>query len=228
VTTGSSPIDLRVFPGGPFEENSWLVWDPVTGEGVAVDPGGGAEELLAAAAPGSLLPQGIRIHSILLTHAHLDHIDGVGIVHAATGAPIHLHPAAIPQYRSLPQQGAAFGFRLEPTPPHHGLLQGGDRFQLGAIDFEVVDAPGHAPGHVIFHQRDAGVALVGDVIFAGSVGRTDLPGGDHATLLRSIRDAILPLPPETRLLPGHGPETTVAREWRSNPFLGPLRPGAPA
>jgi len=204
------------FPGGGFAENGYLAVCPGTGHAVAVDPGAATPVMLE-----SLREGGLELGAILLTHAHLDHVEGVAMLKDATGAPIHLHPDALAMYRSVAAQAVAFGVRLTPPPEPDREIRGGDRITFGECVLEVVDAPGHAPGHVIFHAPAAGLALVGDVIFAGSIGRTDLPGGDFRTLMESIRTAILTLPDGTRLLPGHGPETTVAHERRWNPFLVP-------
>lgn len=213
-------MKIRCFTGGGFGENAYLAWDPDSGDAVAVDPGAGTPDLLRF-----LEGEGLTLRAILLTHAHLDHVEGVASLRSATGAPVVLHPDAAPQYRALEMQAAAFGVRIVPPPPVDRWYRGGDRVEEGTLAFDVRDAPGHAPGHVILVQPDLQVAFVGDVVFAGSIGRTDLPGGDYRTLMASIRGAVLTLPDDTRLLPGHGPETTVAHERRYNPFLVPQMGG---
>lgn len=207
---------VATFTAGPFGENTYLVWDPVSRDALAVDPGAGTAGLLDA-----LRGEGLMLHAILLTHAHLDHVEGVGELKAATRAPIVIHPDALLQYRAVPLQAEAFGLRAPSLPEPDRTYRGGDRLREGTLELEVVDAPGHAPGHVVLVSREGGFAFVGDVVFAGSIGRTDLPGGDFRTLMTSIREAVLSLPASTRLFPGHGPETTVEHERRFNPFLAP-------
>jgi hydroxyacylglutathione hydrolase len=146
-------------------------------------------------------------------------VAGVARARRATGAPILLHPADEPLYRAAPTQAQLFGLEIEVPPPTDGPLQAGDRISVGECEMEVRHAPGHAPGHVILVAD--GAAIVGDCVFAGSIGRTDLPGGDFQTLMASIRSQILSLPDETRLYPGHGAETTVGHERATNPFLAP-------
>lgn len=205
------------FAGGPFAENTYLVVCPETGAAVVVDPGAEAGEAVDA-----VERQGARIEAILLTHAHVDHIEGIPRVRdAAPDAPILLHEADRPLYDAAGQQAAAFGLSVSELPPPDRFWSHGETFALGGCTFEVRHAPGHASGHVILVAEGEGVALVGDVVFRGSIGRTDLPGGDLRTLMRSIREQVLTLPDATRLLPGHGPATTVGDERRGNPFLIP-------
>jgi glyoxylase-like metal-dependent hydrolase (beta-lactamase superfamily II) len=171
---------------------------------------------------GAVVTEGLDLRAVLLTHAHLDHIEGVHLIRAAVpDAPIWLHPADLGMYRALPQQAEAFGFQVEPQPEPDHALEAGRRITFGECVFDVRHAPGHARGHVIFVSPDAGLALVGDVIFQGAIGRTDLPGGDFQTLMRSIREQVLTLPDAMVLYPGHGPATTVGDERRGNPFLVP-------
>lgn len=203
------------FTGGPFAENAWLVANPAAGTAVVVDPGGGAPELLDEIERRDLEPV-----AILLTHAHLDHVDGIPAVRERyPDLPVWLHPDDRDLYEGVPRQAAWFGLVPPRLPPVDHHLVAGTEWSGGGITLQVRFAPGHAPGHVIFVAPDDGVALVGDVIFQGSIGRTDLPGGDFHRLMDSIRGEVLALPDETRLLTGHGPETTVARERNTNPFL---------
>jgi len=161
--------------------------------------------------------RGRRISAIWLTHAHLDHILGVSEIHAATGAPIWLHPGDRMLYDQLPQQGLWMELRLtRPPPPTHELAHG-QRLRVGGSELEVRHVPGHSPGHVCFVAP--GAVISGDVLFEGSIGRVDLPGGDFDTLLASIRRELLSLPDETIVYPGHGAATTIGRERRTNPFL---------
>ena len=188
------------------------MFQPEFPDTVLVDPGEDAERFLAEAARRDR-----RISSIWLTHAHLDHIAGVSRVHQATGATIHLHPADRPLYDGLPEQGRWFGLELEPPPPPDVMLHQGQRLLVGQTAFEVRHLPGHSPGHVCF--VGPGVVLGGDVLFEGSIGRTDLPGGDLEALLDGIRRELLTLPDSTIVYPGHGPSTTIGREREGNPFL---------
>jgi glyoxylase-like metal-dependent hydrolase (beta-lactamase superfamily II) len=208
---------VRTFTGGGFAENGYLVTCDDTGATVAVDPGAAADRMAEA-----ITAEGLDLQAVLLTHAHLDHVEGVHLIRdVAPVAPIWLHPADHRMYAALPQQAAAFGMSLVPQPEPTDEFEHGQRFSFGSCTFDVRFAPGHAPGHVILVCEDAGVALVGDVVFQGSIGRTDLPGGDFHTLMQSIREQVLTLPDDMVLYTGHGPETTVGAERTGNPFLIP-------
>lgn len=200
------------FPVGPLQANAYLAICEETGRCALVDPGAEPARLLAAAAG-----EGARIESILLTHAHIDHVGGVAAAARATGAPIYLHPADAPLYVAAPEQALAFGVEIELPPQPDHELQDGQILQVGAAQLEVRHTPGHSPGHVCLIGD--GFALVGDCVFAGSIGRTDLPGGDYRKLLEAIQEKLLTLPDDTVLHPGHGPATTVGRERLANPFL---------
>ena len=201
-------------PNGQFLENCYLVGDDATGTAAIIDPGEEWETFLA-----ELERRRWRLEAIWLTHAHLDHIVGVAEIHAATGAPIWLHPGDRALYDTLPQQGLWFGLRLAPPPPPRHALAAGDRLAVAGHCFEVRHTPGHSPGSVSLVGD--GVVFSGDALFAGSIGRTDLPGGDYDTLIMSIRRELLSLPDETIVLSGHGPPTTIAAERAGNPFLQP-------
>ncbi|HEY3219549.1 MAG TPA: MBL fold metallo-hydrolase [Gemmatimonadales bacterium] len=200
-------------PNGMFAENCYLVVDEQAGACAIVDPGEEAGLILH-----KVKETGAQPVAIWLTHAHLDHVLGVPRVAAETGAPVWLHPADRPLYDGVPEQAAWFGLappeRL-PAPDHD--LAHGAALQVGDLRFEVRHAPGHSPGSVCL--RGPGVVFTGDVLFAGSIGRTDLPGGDFGTLIASIERELLPLSDDTILYSGHGPETTIGRERRTNPFL---------
>jgi len=206
---------VETFTAGPFAENGYLAFCD-SGEAVAVDPGAGAARMAAV-----LAERDADLVAILLTHAHLDHVEGVARLRRFAEAPIHLHPLDRPLYDALPQQAAAFGVDVEPPPAPDRALAHGDTVRFGACGLEVRHAPGHAPGHVLLLAAADGLAFVGDVVFRGSIGRTDLPGGDFQVLMRSIREQVLTLPDETRLYTGHGPDTTVEHERTTNPFLVP-------
>jgi glyoxylase-like metal-dependent hydrolase (beta-lactamase superfamily II) len=211
-------LEIVSFVLGPVQTNSYLVADPGTGEAVAIDPAWNGKTIAIEAQR-----RGWRIGSLWLTHAHFDHLGGAGETADSTDPPppVALHPDDYLLWRA---QGGAplFGLRIDPGPEPTIDLQHGQILRLGGSTFEVRHAPGHTAGHVIFYCSGAKVAFCGDVIFAGSIGRTDLPGGDYATLMNSIRTQVLTLPDDTRLLSGHGPETSVGVERIYNPFLGDL------
>lgn len=215
----AGPLTVRTFTSSVFGQNAYLVRCDRSGEWWAIDPGGEA-----AAMAASLESAGEPLRAIVLTHAHLDHIEGVAELVRRVPAPVLLNPRDRPLYDAAQQQAAMFGHTIEAPPPPDGALEPGD-LELGSCPFEVRPAPGHSPGHVILYSPDAGLAFVGDVVFAGSIGRTDLPGGSFQALMASIREQVLTLPDETKLLSGHGPVTTVARERDTNPFLAPNHPG---
>lgn len=207
-----SDLEVVTLPNGQFAENCYLVADSRTREAVVIDPGEDAPTFLEELQKRSWALQGIW-----LTHAHIDHIMGVGAVHAATGAPIHLHPLDRPIYDALPEYGSWLGMKLERPPvPQHELYPE-QVLRLGAFEFTVRLTPGHSPGSVSF--LGPGMIFGGDVLFSGSVGRTDLPGGDAGTLLTSIQTCFLSLPDSTVVYSGHGPATTVGVERLTNPFL---------
>jgi len=210
----SGDMIVRGFGGGPFGQNGFVVSCVGSGAAILVDPGATVGEMLAAVAAARL-----TVEAIVLTHAHIDHVEGVPAAREATAAPIWLHRADEELYQAAPLQAQWFGVQVGTLPPVDRYLEDGDRIEFGECALEVRFTPGHAPGHVTLVGD--GVALVGDCVFNGSIGRTDLPGGDLSTLMRSIRERILTLPDETVLYSGHGPETTVGHERVSNPFLVP-------
>ncbi len=212
----AGPLTIRTFTSSVFGQNAYLVRCDPDREWVALDPGGEAEAMADA-----LDSTGEPLRAILLTHAHLDHLEGVATLAERHPAPIHLHAADRPLYDAAAQQGAMFDYPVRTPPPPDAELVAGQTYRFGSCDLEVRHAPGHSPGHVVFYSRAGGLAFVGDVVFQGSIGRTDLPGGDAAELLRSIREQVLTLPDDTALYSGHGPVTTVARERTTNPFLAP-------
>ncbi len=210
-------MNVRVYTAGAFAENTYLAWPEDGKTCVLVDPGAAAGQALDEIKALELQPE-----AVLLTHAHLDHVDGLpGVRRLYPDLPIYLHPADRPLYDAAPAQAERFGMSLETLPADVIDLEVGVPLAVAGLNFEVRHAPGHAPGHVVFWSEAEGLAFAGDVIFAGSIGRTDLPGGDFRTLMASIRREILTLPDETRLLTGHGPETTVGFEKIGNPFLTP-------
>lgn len=210
-----APLFARALVVEPFAENSWLAGCTATGDAVLVDPGGRVPELFDLAAA-----EGLSIRAIWLTHAHIDHVAGVAEAAARlASAPILLHPDDEPLYRAAAQRGLMFGLQIATPPDPTAWLETPGKLRLGELEVEVIHLPGHSPGHVGFWIPAARTVIQGDVLFAGSIGRTDLPGGDYGTLIRSIRDGLLPLGDDVRVLCGHGPDTTVGEERRSNPFL---------
>lgn len=200
---------------GPVETNTYLVADPETKEAIVIDPADEGERITTEAER-----RGWRIGSIWLTHAHFDHLAGAGAVAdtCSPSPPVALHPDDYPLWR---MQGGAmfFGMRIDPGPEPTIELSHGQILHLGGNQIEVRHAPGHTRGHVMFYHPQGKMLFCGDVIFQGSIGRTDLPGGDYQTLLTSIKTQVLTLPDDTVLLPGHGPRTTVGEERWRNPFL---------
>ena len=211
-------MEVRCFTGGDFAQNGYVVVCEATSQCVIVDPGAAAPDMVAAVKAGAG-----EVTAVLLTHAHLDHVEGLGVIRDYTGAPTYLHPADRVMFDNLPAQAAMLGLSSSSPKldPPERELEDGEAFRFGESAFEILHTPGHTPGHVILHARDDALALVGDLVFAGSVGRTDLPGGDYQALFQSIRQHVLTMPGETRLFSGHGPATTVERERTTNPFLVP-------
>jgi glyoxylase-like metal-dependent hydrolase (beta-lactamase superfamily II) len=202
----------------PFFKNGYVAGCPDTREGVVIDPGDEVDQLLEAIGQHRL-----EIKYILLTHAHLDHITGVARAKAALGAPVGLHQDDNFLYRAVVQQGRAFGLEVEEQPAVDFFYDLGAPLRFGRYEVWIQHTPGHCPGGVCLAVGSAAsperTLFVGDTLFAGSIGRTDLPGGDMATLMRSIREVLLEYPDETVVHSGHGPATTIGRERAANPFL---------
>lgn len=208
-------LDIVSFTLGPALTNAYLVADGESGEAAVIDPAWDGHLILEEAARRDW-----RIGHIWLTHAHFDHLGGAAAVADGLNPPppVALHPDDYWLWRT--EGGAAlFGYHIDPGPEPTIDLQDGQHLNLGQVTFTVRYAPGHTPGHVMFYCADEGVLFCGDVIFKFGIGRTDLPRGDHATLIHSIQTQVLTLPDDTRLLTGHGPETTVGGERSFNPFL---------
>lgn len=205
-----------VIPVTPFEQNCTLLWDRETEEGVAVDPGGEIPRILDAAQS-----HGITLRAIWLTHGHIDHAAGAPtLAKVAGGIPIlGPHPADEYWLKGLPQQAAYFGFPPTVAFAPDEWLDEPQTVMVGEIPFQVLHLPGHTPGHLVFFQPEFRLALVGDVLFAGSVGRTDFPGGDHQALIQGIQNKLFPLGDDIVFIPGHGPQSTFGEERRHNPFV---------
>ena len=209
---------IRTAAVAPFFKNGYVVSCEATREGVLIDPGDEAGELLDA-----IRRDGTAIKAILLTHAHLDHVTGVAAAKRALGVDVWLHKDDEFLYNGVVEQGMMFGLRVERQPKIDRYFEPGVPFAFGQCVVDVLHTPGHCPGGVCLAIGEAGSEardlFVGDTLFAGSIGRTDLPGGDTETLLRSIRDVLFSFPDESAVYSGHGPETSIGEEKRTNPFL---------
>lgn len=204
-----------IVPVTPFQQNCTLIWSDETKVGAVVDPGGDLDRIEAAIAG-----QGITIEKILLTHGHIDHAGGAAELRERLGVPIEgPHEADRYLLDSLPETGANYGLDGARVVTPDRWLGDGDVVEVGGLTFDILHAPGHSPGSVVFMSRDARFALVGDVVFKGSVGRTDLPGGSHEQLIRAIKEKVLPLGDDVAFIPGHGPTSTLGEERQTNPFL---------
>ena len=208
-------LKYQTIPVTPFQQNCSLVWCDETLEAAVIDPGGDLDRLLAA-----VQKLGVTLTQIWQTHAHIDHAGGTAELARRLGLPITgPHPGDQFWIDGLAEQGAMFGFPpSEPFTPAR-WLHDGDTVRVGHSTLNVRHCPGHTPGHVVFHSPEAKRAFVGDVLFAGSIGRTDFPQGDHATLIASITERLWPMGDDTVFIPGHGPESTFGRERRSNPYV---------
>lgn len=209
-------LQAGIIPVTPFQQNCTILFDDETREGVVIDPGGDVPTILQV-----VEENGIKPKEIWLTHGHIDHAGGAAELRDALGIEvIGPHEADLPLLQGLETQAATFGVRMtvRNVVPDRWLKEG-DKVFFGDHVFEIFHCPGHAPGHVIYYNRAQKFAHLGDVLFNGSIGRTDLPGGDHETLLASIRDKVLPLGDDVGFICGHGPGSRIGDERRSNPFL---------
>jgi hydroxyacylglutathione hydrolase len=204
-----------IIPVTPFQQNCSLIWDEDSRRGAVVDPGGEIERVL-----GEADQRGVTLEKILLTHAHVDHCAATAELAGARGLPVE-GPQREDQFwiEALPQAAAQFGFPPASSFEPDRWLEQGDRVTVGGQTLEVLHCPGHTPGHVVFFHPAERCAWVGDVLFAGSIGRTDFPRGNHAALIRSIRERLFPLGDDVRFVPGHGPMSTFGAERRTNPFV---------
>ena len=208
-------MKASVIPVTPFAQNCTLLWCPRTMKGAVVDPGGEVDKILAAAED-----QGVTLDKVLITHGHIDHAGGAAELAERAGVAIegpHEDDAFLTQ--GLAEQGQQWGLDGARGFTPARWLEHGDEAVFGEVTLEVRHCPGHTPGHVVFFAAETRVALVGDVLFQGSIGRTDFPRGDHETLLRSIREQLWPLGDDVTFISGHGPLSTFGEERRTNPFV---------
>jgi len=203
---------LECLPVGPLQMNAWLLFDQEAGEAALIDPGEEADRLLAR-----IDASGCQLRWLLATHGHFDHVGDAAAIQQRWDLPLLIHPGDSFLVDAMQTQQASYGLPVTPQPRVEASLTPGQTIPLGQGQLTVTPVPGHSPGQVMFHWD--GHTIVGDCLFAGGVGRTDLPGGDFGQLERSIRQQIYALPDETAVHPGHGPDTTVGREKTSNPFV---------
>jgi len=206
----------RVIPVTAFQQNCSLLWCEKSRKATLIDPGGEAERLLQV-----VMEHDLRLENLLLTHGHLDHVGAALELSQRLAIPI-IGPQAADAFwlEMLPQQAREFGFPPAAAFTPDRWLSEGETVNVGELTLEVIHCPGHTPGHVVFFNRPEGTAFVGDVLFAGSIGRTDFPRGNHAQLIDAIRSKLFPLGDEIVFIPGHGPDSTLGRERKTNPYVG--------
>ncbi|MDE2149731.1 MAG: MBL fold metallo-hydrolase [Gammaproteobacteria bacterium] len=209
-------MKVEIIPVTPFQQNCSLIWDAASMRGALIDAGGDVDRLLQRVAH-----HGVTLEKLLVTHGHLDHASGVATISQRLGLPVEgPHPDDQFWIDLLPTQAQQFGFPPAKAFTPDRWLGDGDTVTVGGLSFEVFHCPGHTPGHVVFLHRPSKLAFVGDVLFHGSIGRTDFPRGNHADLIRAIRGKLFPLGDDITFVPGHGPTSTFGAERRSNPFVG--------
>ena len=210
-------MKYRIIPVTSYQQNCSLIWCEQSNKAALIDPGGDIEQLLDA-----VKQQGVVLEKLLLTHGHLDHVGGTQQLAEQLQLPI-IGPHRADEFwlQALPQQSQRFGFPDTPPLKTDQWLEDGEQITVGEQSLQVIHCPGHTPGHVVFHHQAAQLAFVGDVLFQGSIGRTDFPQGDYDTLINSIRNKLLPLGDEVTFIPGHGPCSTLGHERKFNPFLNP-------
>jgi len=204
----------EILPVGALQCNCSILGDETSGEAIVVDPGDDIPRIMAI-----LQRHKLTVKQILITHAHIDHIAGAARLKRLTGAPILYNPRDLPLVKMMDVQAGWLGMATPEVLPPDDSLDQGRIIEIAGLSGEILHTPGHTQGSVCLYLPEQSLLLAGDTLFAGSVGRTDLPGGDGATLIRSIHDQLLPLPDSTVVVPGHGPNTTIGEERESNPFL---------
>jgi hydroxyacylglutathione hydrolase len=204
----------EILPVGMLQCNCSIFGDEQTKEAIVVDPGDNIDEVLAI-----LKRHGLKVKAIVITHAHIDHIGGAAKLKKATGAPVHMNANDQPLYDHLDVQAGWLGMETPSTTEIDTNVREGDRLSLGSADFHVLNTPGHTQGSISLWIPSESKVVAGDTLFRDSIGRTDLPGGDGRQIIRSILDKLLTLPDDAVVVPGHGPNTTIARERAHNPFL---------
>lgn len=205
---------LEMLTVGPFQENCYIVGDEGSGVGALIDPGDEGARIAAA-----VEQTGLDISKIVLTHAHIDHVGAVVDLVNEYSCPVLAHAESEPMLQQLPTQAMMMGLKFGEVPKMDAYIDDEEVIEVGGLGLRSLYTPGHAPGHLAFYIESEGIVLAGDALFAGSVGRFDLPGGDGPTLLASIEERLLTLPDETIVHPGHGPRTTIGDERATNPFL---------
>jgi glyoxylase-like metal-dependent hydrolase (beta-lactamase superfamily II) len=207
---------LETFPVGPLHCNCTILGDEVTREALVVDPGDNLPEILSR-----LQKHGLTVRQIVVTHAHIDHVGGAAQLRKLTGAPVVMNQQDLGLLGMMEMQAGWLGVPTPQVAPPDASAEDGLTIGLAALPAQVLHTPGHTPGSICLLFSNQHLLLAGDTLFAGSIGRTDLPGGDGQQILRSLRERLLVLPDATRVVPGHGPETTIGEERQSNPFLQP-------
>jgi len=207
---------LDTFPVGPLHCNCTILGDEVTHEAVVVDPGDNIPEILSR-----LQKHGLTLRQIIVTHAHIDHVGGAALLRKSTGAPVLMNQQDLGLLSMMEMQAGWLGVPTPQVAPPDASAEDGLTIGLATLPAQVLHTPGHTPGSICLLFPDHHLLLAGDTLFAGSIGRTDLPGGDGQQILRSLRERLLVLPDSTHVVPGHGPETTIGEERQSNPFLQP-------
>jgi glyoxylase-like metal-dependent hydrolase (beta-lactamase superfamily II) len=204
-----------IVPVTPFDQNCTIFWCEKTRQAAVIDPGGDVDRILA-----KLASENLTLAKILVTHGHIDHAGGVAALAERAGVPIEgPHEDDRFWIEGMPQQSKMFGFPNVASFEPNRWLVAGDKVHFGEVELDVLHCPGHTPGHVVFYHQPSQLAQVGDVLFQGSIGRTDFPKGDHPTLIRSIKEQLFPLGDDVQFIPGHGPMSNFGEERKYNPFL---------